>query len=431
MSPGSFSGGICLSISDANANKPFERIIPSGVVTIPLRQDLGGICNAKVKKGDEVKVGQVIGESAGPEGASIHATVSGKVADVIKAYPHFSGGFVPAVLIESDGKDEWAGLEGSADPMAAIQQAGIIDFDMKPTPLAAKLNEAKSRRANALIVNAMDIEPVLSSRSRLLSERVQEVACGIDTIKGIIGAASVYVAVDKGASQAMSAVGSACGGAATVVGLNPKYPQAVDLLLVKSILGKEVPCTEAYCVADIGALVLSVETVAAVGRAMAEKKPVVDRFITVTGTNGTGAKNVQVRIGTPIKEVLGHCGISVEGMGKVIAGGPMMGTAIANTEMPVTKELLGIFVQHEKEIAKYDSAVCIKCGLCVEVCPVGLMPFIISGFSEKEMYSKAEANDIFTCIECGCCAYLCPVKIPMVHWIRFGKAQIMAQRSSE
>ncbi|HED00051.1 MAG TPA: RnfABCDGE type electron transport complex subunit C [Proteobacteria bacterium] len=431
MSAGSFSGGIRLSISDVSANKPFERIIPSGVVTIPLRQDLGGVCNAKVKKGDEVKVGQVIGESATPEGASIHATVSGKVAEVIKAYPHLLGGFVPAVVIESDGKDEWVGLESSADPLTTIQQAGIVDFDIKPVPLVAKLNEAKSRRANALIVNAMDIEPVLSSRSRLLSERVQEVACGIDTIKSIIGAASVYIAVDENAAQAISAIGSACGGAATIVGLNPKYPQAIDLLLVKSILGKEVPCTEAYCVADIGALVLSVETVAAVGRAMAEKKPVVDRFITVTRSNGTGAKNVQVRIGTPIREVLGHCGISVEGMGKVISGGPMMGTAIANTETPVTKEVLGIFVQHEKDITRFDAAVCIKCGLCVEICPVGLMPFIISGFSEKGMYSKAQDNDIFTCIECGCCAYVCPVMIPMVHWIKFGKAQIMAQRSSE
>lgn len=420
-----------MSISGTSANKPFERIIPSGVVTIPLRQDLGGVCDAKVKKGDEVKVGQVIGESAGPEGASIHATVSGKVADVIKAYPHLLGGFVPAVVIESDGKDDWVELESSADPLATIQQAGIIDFDINPVPLVAKLNEAKSRRANTLIVNAMDIEPVLSSRSRLLSERVQEVACGIDTIKSIIGAVSVYVAVDKGASQAMSAVGSACGGAATVVGLNPKYPQALDLLLVKSILGKEVPCTEAYCVADIGALVLSVETVAAVGRAVTEKKPVVDRFITVTGANGTSAKNVQVRIGTSIKEVLGHCGISVEGMGKVISGGPMMGTAIANTETPVTKEVLGIFVQHEREITGFDSAVCIKCGLCIEVCPVGLMPFLISGFSEKGVYAKAAANDIFTCFECGCCAYVCPVRIPMVHWIKYGKAEIMARRSSE
>ncbi|MDP2800019.1 MAG: RnfABCDGE type electron transport complex subunit C [Deltaproteobacteria bacterium] len=431
MSAGSFSGGICLSVSDASANKPFERIIPTGVVTIPLKQDLGGVCSAKVKKGDEVKVGQVIGESAGPEGASIHATVSGKVADVIKAYPHLLGGFVPAVVIESDGKDDWVELESSADPLATIQQAGIIDFDINPVPLVAKLNEAKSRRANALIVNAMDIEPVLSSRLRLLSERVQEVARGIDSIKGTLGAASVYIAIDENAAQAISAIGSACGGAATIAGLNPKYPQAVDLLLVKSILGKEVPCTEAYCVADIGALVLSVETVAAVGRAVTEKKPVVDRFITVTGTNGTGAKNVQVRIGTPIKEVLGHCGISVEGMGKVISGGPMMGTAIANTETPVTKEMLGIFVQHEKEITGFDSAVCIKCGLCVEVCPVGLMPFLISGFSEKGVYAKAAANDIFTCFECGCCAYVCPVRIPMVHWIKYGKAEIMAQRSSE
>ncbi len=431
MSTGSFSGGIRLSVSDTSQSKPFERIIPSGVVTIPLRQDLGGICNAKVKKGDEVKIGQVIGESAGPEGASIHATVSGKVADVIKAYPHLLGGFVPAVVIESDGKNEWVELESSADPLATIQQAGIIDFDIKPVPLVTKLNEAKSRRVNAIIVNAMDIEPVLSSRLRLLSERVQEVACGIDTIKGIIGAASIYVTLDEGAAQAMSAVVSACGSAVNVVGLKPRYPQAIDLLLVKSILGEEVPCTETYCVADVGALVLSVETVAAVGWAIAQKKPVVERFLTVTGTNGTGTKNVQVRIGTPIREVLGHCGISVEGMGKVISGGPMMGTAIANTEMPVTKEVLGIFVQHEKDITRFDPAVCIKCGLCVEVCPVGLMPFLISGFSEKSLYSKAAANDIFTCIECGCCAYVCPVRIPMVHWIKFGKAQIMAQRSSE
>lgn len=431
MSAGSFSGGIRLSVSGASVSKPFERITPSGVVIIPLKQDLGGICNAKVKKNEEVKTGQLIGESASPEGASIHAAVSGKVADVVKTFVHLSGESVPAVIIESDGKDEWMELEGSADALVAIQQAGIVDFDIKPMPLVAKINEAKSRRVNTLIVNAMDVEPVFSSRSRLLSERVQEVASGIDIIKGVIGAASVYVAVDENASQAISAVSSACGGAVNVTGLKPKYPQAVDLLLVKSILGKEVPCTEVYCVADTGALVLSVETVAAVGRAVAQKKPVVERFVTVTGSNGTGTKNVQVRIGTPIKEVLGHCGLSVEGVGKVIAGGPMMGLAISNTEMPVTKEIMGIFVQHEKEIARFDAAVCIKCGLCVEACPVGLMPFLVSGFSEKGKYAEAEAHDIFTCIECGCCAYVCPVRIPMVHWVKFGKAQIMAQRSSE
>lgn len=431
MSTGSFSGGLRLSVSNTGQSKPFERIIPSGVVTIPLRQDLSGACNAKVKKGDEVKVGQVIGESSNPEGAFIHATVSGKVADILKNFVHLSGETVPAVVIESDGKDEWVELEGGADPLAAIQQAGIVDFDIKPMSLVAKLNEAKSRGVNILIVNAMDVEPVLSSRCRLLSERVQEVACGIDTIRGIIGAGSIYVAVDENASQAISAIGSACAGAAKIVGLKPRYPQAFDLLLMKSILGKEVPCTETYCVADAGALVLSVETMAAVGRAVAQKKPVVDRFITVASSNGADAKNVQVRIGTAIKEVLGDCGLSVERMGKVLVGGPMMGMAIANTEMPVTKEITGIFVQRGEEIAEFEPAVCIKCGLCVNVCPMGLMPFLISGFSERNLYSKAAANDIFTCMECGCCAYVCPVKMPMVHWIKFGKAQIMAQRSGE
>lgn len=426
----SFSGGLCLPVADAGANKPFERVMPSGTVTIPLKQHIGGSCAAKVKKGEDVKAGQAIGEGTGADSPPVHASVSGKVLDITTNYILPSGEGVPAIIIDPDGKDEWAEKLSGADPLAVIQAAGIVDCDVKAVPLAAKLEEAKSKRVNSLIINGMDLEPAMCSRSRLVCEKAQDIARGAEIIAKIIGAGSVYLAIDKDCQQSVSSAGS-CGGAIKVTHLKAKYPQAVDLLLVKSILGKEVPCKETSCTADAGALVVGAETALAVSMAVQDGKPAVDRFITIAGMNGASTKNVQVRIGTPIKEILGNCGLSVNGKGKVIAGGPLMGAALASADMPVTKDTVGIFVQHEEQVIKTDSAVCIKCGFCVDACPMGLMPFLVSGLSESGNYAMAEGYDIFTCIECGCCAYVCPLKLPMVQWIKFGKAQIMAQRSSQ
>ena len=424
-----FRGGIQFSESAERFSSTFETIPPSNLVTIPLKQYVGKACESSIKKGTEVKIGGLLGESSDNNSASTHATISGKVTQLVKKYPDVNGGSVPAVVIESDGKDEWTEdkFEG-IDPLDLIMKAGVVDMGTHAVPLYGKLLQAKEKRVNTLIINGVDAESKFSSRAVLLAENAGEIASGIDIISKILGVTIVYVGVIDKASAAISSISSASS-SAQIVALKDKHPQSLDELLVKAVIGKEIPQTG--IAEDVGATVVSAETALFVARAVNEKKPVVEKYITVAGGGLSKSKNIIVRIGTPIKEVLAFCGVSADGAGKIIIGGPMMGTAIYTTDMPVTKETAGIFVQNESEIAEFPSGVCIKCGLCIDICPMKLMPFLISGFSEAGEYALAEKNDIHSCNECGCCSYVCPVLIPMVHWIKFGKSEIRAQRSSE
>jgi electron transport complex protein RnfC len=427
MKLGTFCGGLPLP-SSAAATSSFEEIPPSEIVTIPLKQHIGNACAASVKKKAEIKMGDLVGGSSETDTAmaSVHASVSGVVTDVIKRFPDMHGGYAPAIVIESDGKNEWGSdsLEGT-DPMDLIEKAGVVDFDIETVPLHGKLALAKEKSVNILIINGVDVEPQLTSRASLLAENAPQVAAGIDIIKSIVGATSLYIGVSENASRAISSICAECGSAG-VVALKAKHPQGLKELLVKAILGKEVPLSGVP--EAIGVTVISAETAFFVARAVDEKKPVLERFITVAGPGVGNPRNVLVRIGTPIKDVLACCGASTGGAGKVIIGGPLMGTSIHSTEIPVTKETTGIYVQKEGDIAEFPSGVCIKCGMCVQVCPMRLMPLLISGFSETGNYALAKDNDILSCIECGCCAYVCPVLIPLVQWIQLGKSEIRVQK---
>ncbi|HDQ40519.1 MAG TPA: RnfABCDGE type electron transport complex subunit C [Desulfonatronum sp.] len=424
MRAGRLRGGLVLSYPTNGLASPFEDVASPSTAVVPLQQDQGGACAPKVKKNDDVLVGQMIGESQNLHGASIHAPISGKVTEIIKTFQSISGQTVPAVVIESDGQAQWIDNPAESDPLVALQLAGIVDYDRQTIPLADKLEQARTRNVNSLIVNALDIEPILSSRGRLLQEQPAKIATGIDAIKKILNVTQVFITVDENAFQSVSSIQSALGGSTHILPLCNKYPQAVDYMLVKYVTHVEIPCADGVCIPDVGAVVVDVESLAAVGR----KKPVVERFLTVTNSKGH-VKNIRVTIGTPIRTVLDHCGITPDKGGKILAGGPMSGMAVASPDLPVTKDLVGIHVQSQREVVAPADATCIKCGLCVEVCPMRLMPFMISGFSEKGMYAEAQHYDISACIECGCCEYLCPVKIPMVQFIKFGKKQISDQRS--
>jgi Na+-translocating ferredoxin:NAD+ oxidoreductase subunit C len=425
MRPGRLRGGIKFSVPPTGLSSPFEETPPPPMVVVPLQQDRGGVCSPKVKKNDLVLIGQLIGESPHPNGASIHAPISGKVTEVIKAFQDIHGRTVPAVAIESDGLSQRFEYQADADPLTALQSTGVVDFDRKTIPLAAKLEEARSRSVNTLIVNALDIEPLLSSRGRLLLEECQTIAAGIDIVQRALNVSRIMLTVEASAAEAIDAAAKTFSAAVQILPLRNKYPQAVDYLIAKIALNVEIPFAHGVRITDIGALVVGVEALAAVGR----RRPLVERFISVANNRGH-IKNLRVPIGTPIRAVLEHCRIAPEPGGKILAGGPMTGLALAGPDQPVTKEFAGICVQSGHEVVKPVEAVCIKCGLCVEACPMHLMPFLISGFSEKGLLAEAQNHDLFACIECGCCAYLCPVRIPMVQFIKFAKKQIMDQRKS-
>lgn len=422
MQRGKLRGGIQFACSPTGLNSPFEAVPPPPAAIVPLQQDQGGACVPRVKKNDPVRVGQLIGESPTPHGASIHAPVSGKVAEIIKHFPTLNGPTAPAVVIESDGLATPADPLAEEGSLAALGAAGVVDFDRPTVPLAAKLEAAAARRVTTLIVNALDSEPFLSSRGRLLLEQIPEITAGIAAIRGRLDLRRVILTVDARAGEAIAAARAAWGDAVEILPLKNRYPQAVDVLLVKRALNREVPFAHGVRIVDVGAVVLAVESLAAVGR----RRPVVERFFTVAGREGH-VKNVRVAIGTPIRAVLEHCGITPAPGGKIIAGGPMTGTAAAGPDLPVTKEVAGLTVQSPREVVAPVEAVCIKCGRCVDACPMGLMPFLLSGFAEKGMLAQAHAYDLFACIECGCCAYQCPVRIPMVQFIQFAKRRLTDQ----
>ncbi|MFO7706886.1 MAG: RnfABCDGE type electron transport complex subunit C [Desulfobacterales bacterium] len=425
MRPGRLCGGIKLTVPPTGLSSPFEEIPPPPMVVVPLQQDRGGVCSPKVKKNDVVLVRQLIGESPHPNGASIHAPISGKVTEVLKAFQDIHGKTVQALGIESDGMAKQAEAAVDTDPLASLQAAGVVDFDRKTVPLAAKLEGARGHSVNTLIVNALDIEPFLSSRGRLLLEEIQAIAAGIDTVKKMLNVGRVLLTVDGRAAEAIAAAAKSFGDSVQILPLHNKYPQAVDYLIVKKALNVEVPFAHGVRITDIGALVVDVEGLVAVGR----NQPVVERFISVANSQGH-IKNLRVPLGTPIRAVLEHCRVTLEPGGKLLAGGPMTGQAVASMDQPITKEFSGIYVQAPREVAQTAEAVCIKCGLCVEACPMRLMPFLISGFAEKGKIAETKKYDIFACIECGCCAYCCPVRIPMVQFIKFAKKQLMDQRNS-
>ena len=423
MRPGKLRGGIKLPYPSTGLSTPFEAVSPPSLAVVPLQQDRGGVCTPRVKKNDTVLVGQLIGESPTPNGASIHAPISGNVIEVIKAFQDIHGRTVPAVAIQSDGSAARFEAPAGTDPLAALQGSGVVDYDRKTMPMAANVEAATARNVNTLIVNALDIEPLLASRGRLLLEEIQAVSAGIDAVTKLLDIGRVLLTVDANAAEAIAAAATAFGGSVHILPLRNQYPQAVDFLLVKRALNVEVPFAHGVRITDIGALVVDVEGVAAVGR----RQPVAERFISVATPQGH-VKNLRVPIGTPIRAVLEHCRITPEAGGKILAGGPMTGPAVAGLDQPVTKEFAGLFVQGPREVVKPEEAVCIKCGRCVEACPMRLMPFLIAGFSEKGMFAEAQNHDLFACIECGCCAYLCPVRIPMVQFIKFAKRQIIHQR---
>ncbi len=397
--------------------------VPSKVV-LPLKQHKGTACKAVVKKGQEVKVGELIGDGEVP----IHATVAGKVTEVTKRFPDIRGGYIPAIGIEVQG-DAWDEDGSDLDPtslssnqaLETIKKAGLVDYNIDAEPLAEKINFAKTKGVKTLVINGVDLEPGVGICKQLLVEKRQEIVGGIKVLKNVLNITNAYLAIESTSAQVQATIEGAVSGVAELVVTSPKYPVGLPKFLVKAITGKEVPSPHGRP-EDVGVVVIGLETAISVWDALKTNRPPIDKAITVYGAVNN-PKNLRVRIGTPLKHVLEYCGVSAE-IGKVIVGGPMMGLAQYSLDIPVTKEVNAIFIQRESELTEISGQKCINCGWCVKVCPMRLLPHIISSYCEVGMFEEAESYNLSYCVECGCCAYVCPAKIPLVHWIKYGKSQI-------
>ena len=442
----SFRGGVhAPDRKEATRDKPIEVApIPARVV-IPLQQHTGAPCEALVKEGDTVTLGQKIGESKSFVSAPVHASIAGKVT-AVQALPHpVLPKPVLSVVIEAEAAGEGgaaaegpAGAQPGAKPAAAspelsgswqaldneeikrrIREAGVVGLGGAAFPTHVKLSPSAEKPIDALILNGVECEPYLSADHRLMLERGGEILEGARIVMKVLGVRRAFLGIEANKLDAIRHMQQlAAGTGVEVVGLKVKYPQGAEKQLIKAVLGREVP--SGGLPFDVGVVVQNVGTVLAVLEAVTRGKPLIERVLTVSGDGVAEPKNLLVRIGTSFAEVLEACGgAHLDGEAKVLMGGPMMGIAQYSLQVPVIKGTSGILVfrrgRQEKETP------CIKCGRCVEVCPMGLMPVRIADYAEKDNFAMCVEYGVKDCIECGACAFVCDTKRPLVHWVKYAK----------
>lgn len=434
----SFLGGIHPPYrKELSAARPIEAPPLPERVVVPLLQHIGMPTEPVVAVGDEVRTGQVIGEAGGPISARVHATLSGTVT-AIGLFPHPSGREVRAVVIESDAADRWVPLEPCDDPSALgpdalrerVARAGIVGLGGASFPTPVKLRPPGEKPVHTLIVNGAECEPYLTADHRLMVEEAERIVSGVRLIARILGVGQVYVGIEDNKPDAVAAMEKALAGgrdfsAEVTLGVLPtKYPQGGEKQLIAVLTGLEVP--SGGLPVDLGLVVHNVGTAAAVNDAVHLGRPLVERVVTVTGEGVARPGNARVRLGTPARVLIEHFGGTTAEVGKVVFGGPMMGMAQYDLGVPVVKGTSGILVIPKDAVPEGDIRPCIRCSACIEVCPVGLLPNMISVCAEQLAFGEAEDFHPFDCIECGCCSYVCPSYRPLVQMIRFAKTEVRA-----
>lgn len=405
------------------------------VVYIPLQQHIGAPCEPIVKVGDEVKVGQKIGEAKAFVSAPIHSSVSGKVKKVAKMKTPI--GEATCVVIESDGLNEVhesVKPKGDIENLSAkeileiIKNAGIVGLGGAAFPTHVKFSPPPEKQIDTIILNGAECEPYLTADHRLMLETAEDVIYGLRAMMKVLDVKKAYIGIEDNKKDAIENMLRSAEGAEGihVVGLKTKYPQGAEKQLIYACTQREVP--SGGLPMDVGVVVNNVGTAAAVSTAIKTGMPLVERIATITGSGITEPKNLLIKIGTLFSEIIEQCGGFKGTPGKVIMGGPMMGLAQHTIEVPAIKGTSGILVLSPEEAKLPDPQLCIKCGKCVEICPAFLQPVYISAYGLKDMYDKAEEYRALDCIECGSCSFICPSKRPLLHSIRVAKKEIIAKK---
>lgn len=421
------------------AAKPIEVApIPQKVI-IPTRQHLGAPCAPVVKVGDLVKKGQVIAEAQAFVASPIHASTSGKVVEIAE-YPHPVFGTCQAVVIESDGQDEWApGLPLSRDWQTLdskelkeiVRLAGLVGMGGATFPTHVKMSPPPEKPIDSFILNGAECEPYLTADHRVMLEQTGRIVTGMKIAMKILGVSKGYVGIEENKPDAIEVMRKACAGSSIeIVPLKTKYPQGAEKTLIKVILDREVP--SGGLPMDVGVVVQNVGTLVAMADAVEKGIPLIERVATITGGAISEPKNILLRIGATFAQAVAMCGGFKEQPVKVIMGGPMMGMAQRTLDVPVIKGTSGILALSAADVNVGPERPCIRCGRCVEACPMGLVPSMLSILGERGVYGVAkEEYNLLDCVECGSCVYVCPAKRNIVHYIKLSKAQNAAAAAAQ
>lgn len=432
-------GGVHPEENKLSAGQPIrEAQLPKQAV-FSMFQHIGAPANAVVKKGDQVKVGTLLGEAGGFVSAPIYSSVSGKVSKVDVALDA-SGLRRMAVTVDVEG-DEWEdGIDRSTELVRLsdrpeldsktivekIKQAGIVGMGGATFPTHVKLCPPPGKVAECVIVNAVECEPYLTADHSLMLAHPEEILVGLQLVMKAVNVSKGYIGIENNKPDAIKLMTERAKQypGIEVVPLKMKYPQGGEKQLIDAVIGRQVPAPPALPI-DTGAIVQNVGTCFAIYEAVMKNKPLIDRIITVTGKSLSQPSNLLARLGTPFSQLIDECGGLPEDTGKVIGGGPMMGKALLSLDVPMTKGSSGLLIMPKDEAKRTEADPCIRCAKCVGACPMGLEPYYLAKVSEQRDWDAAEYDDITSCIECGSCQFTCPSHRPLLDYIRLGKATVM------
>jgi electron transport complex protein RnfC len=398
---------------------------------IILGQHIGAPCTPTVEKQAEVKEGDQIGEVKKGLGVPLHAPAAGK----IKAFGmsgHAMRVSAPSITIQTDheaaprtyNRQEWSGLSGD-ELKAMVQEAGIVGIGGAGFPSHVKLSPPPNNPIDTLILNGAECEPYITADHRQMLERSADIIEGAQIILKILGIKKCVIGIENNKPDALAAMRQAAAGAPatefsiTIQPLQVKYPQGSEKQLIQAITGRKVP---GFALPSaVGVVVHNVSTTAAIFDAVALGKPLYEKVVTISGRGIKRQANLRVKVGTRLSDIVAHLGGVTPELAKIVMGGPMMGFAVSSLDIPVTKTTSSVLFLAEDEIDTTPHSQCIRCGWCLEACPMGLEPKEIAIHVEAGRPQDTKQFGVFECFECGCCAYVCPAKRPLVQFIRLAK----------
>lgn len=435
-------GGVHPEENKISTNAVIEQMpLPSQVVVL-MNQHLGAPATPIVAKGDKVKVGQLIAEAQAFMCANIHSPVSGTV-NKIDTCKDIVGLPKTAIYIDVEG-DEWMETidrtpdikrECNLEPkeiVAKLKEMGIVGLGGATFPAHIKYSVPEGKKAEYLIINAAECEPYLTSDHRVMLEHAEEICIGVSILRKALGVPNAYIGIESNKPEpirVMTEMAKKFEGI-IVEPLVVKYPQGAEKQLINSITGRKVPSGKLPI--DVGCVVSNVGTSFAVYEAIQKNKPLIENILTVTGKKLPSQHNYQCRIGITYNDIIKHSiGQLPETTGKVISGGTMMGKAVSNLDAPTTKGASSVLVMDEAEARRAPESNCIRCGKCMNACPMGLAPYLFSALVKNGRIEEAKENNILDCIECGCCFFSCPANKPLTDEIRLGKNKVRAMMAAQ
>ncbi len=430
-----FRGGVDTPhFKEMSASSPISELPAPEKVTIPLTQHIGAPCEVKVEKGDQVDLGQIIADTDAFVSAPIHASVSGTV-EAVTTTRLADGRIVPAVVIASDGEDRWhesVAPKGElrnldADAIRSImREAGLVGMGGAAFPTHVKYTPPPGVDLHTIIINGCECEPFLTCDHRVMLEFADEIVFGLEAMMKVAGAKRGLIGIEENKPDAIEALRQAVGDRPyDVIPLKVKYPEGAEKQLISALTGQEVP--SGGLPLDLGIVVNNVATAVALANAIKTGQPLIDRVVTVSGDRVGRPGNLRVRIGTSMEDVFDACGGLTEAPERIVIGGPMMGQAVFDISIPITKGCSGVLALSAEIAPVVEEKPCIRCGRCVEVCPSFLMPLYIADYPHEASLEYYPLD----CIECGSCSYICPADQRLLERIRLAKVEAEARQRSD